>query len=108
MLWVISWFADGAPLIENVFLLLSFPLAGVSAYGVLRWLGISRPAALVPAVLFAIVPFHIVRAPYGHLLLAEYAAVPAGLLLAFAIMLGRPLFARRAGGPRALRWASWR
>src|SRR3954467_5443723 len=73
VLWVFGLFSSSPALVENLFILLSFPLAAVSGSGALRWLGISKTAAIVPAILFAVVPYHFVRAPYGHLFLAEYA-----------------------------------
>jgi phosphoglycerol transferase len=107
-LWVLSRFSTQAGLIENVFLLLSFPLTALAAYGAMRGLGVRRAAAVVPAILFALIPYHFARGPYGHLMLAEYSSVAVGLYLALAVMLDRPLFARRASGRRWLEWTSGR
>ena len=107
--WVISrvWQQPGS--VYNGIFLLTFPASAVAAYGVLRALRISRLAAIVPAVLFAIAPYHILRGAAGHLMLADTVAIPLGIYLALAIMLDLPLFRRRTSndGPRLLRWVSW-
>ena len=97
-------FADSAGLMLNVFIVASFPLTALSAYAAMRWLGLSRQAAAVPAVLFSLIPFHFLRIRAGHDLLASYVAVPIGVYLAASIMAGRALLQgrRRTAGTVAL------
>ena len=80
--------------IFNAFFLLSFPLIAISAYVVLRDLGAAPPAALVTAVLFAWLPYHLLRNT-GHLFLSAYYAVPFGVWLVVALAEGRTLLDRR-------------
>ncbi|MDA0171535.1 hypothetical protein OJ998_20710 [Solirubrobacter taibaiensis] len=107
--WLISLVAQQPGTAYNAFFMLTFPVSAAAAYGVLRGLNISRLAAVAPAALFAVVPYHVLRGEVGHLLLADTVAVPLGVYLALAIMLGLPLFRRRSApdGPRLLRWVSW-
>lgn len=65
----------------NAYYLLGYPLVALSAWAALRLIGISRPVAVVVALLFAFLPYHGGKGP-EHLFLANYATVPlAGLLL---------------------------
>ena len=65
----------------NAYYLLGYVLVALSAWGVLRLMGISRPVAVVVGVLFTFLPFHAGRGP-EHLFLSAYFSVPlAGLLL---------------------------
>ncbi|WCB96572.1 hypothetical protein DSM104299_05334 [Baekduia alba] len=108
MAWVLERFASQPGVVYNAILLVSFPLSAASAYAVLRWLSVSRLAAIAPAALFAVAPYHILRGEVGHLMLAETLAVPLGVFLAIAIATGIPLWRRRTGeSPRLLRWSTW-
>lgn len=64
----------------NAYYLLGYILVALSAWGVLRLVGISRTVAVPVGVLFAFLPYHTGRGP-EHLLLAAYFAVPLGGLL---------------------------
>lgn len=90
----IGLFSSDVATVVHVFFLLTFPLAGLAAYLVLRRLGLSTAASTVCAVLFALLPFHFVRGE-GHLLLSAYYAVPLGAYLVLAVLADRPLV-----GPR--------
>jgi hypothetical protein len=84
----------------NAYYLLGYPLVALSAWGVLRLMGISRPVAIVVGVLFAFLPYHAGKGP-EHLFLANYVAVPlAGLLLHWHLT-GRTAWgpARRGSAP---------
>jgi hypothetical protein len=83
-------------LVINLFFLLTFPLAALTAFLVLRRLAVSRGIALVIALLFALLPYHFQRGEV-HLFLAAYYAVPLGAYLAIAVFRGDRLF----GGWRA-------
>ena len=90
-----SLFADQPGLILNAFVLLSYAWCGLAAYVAMRALDVSPAAAVVPAALFAVLPFHFLRDAAGHSLLASYVAVPIGVYLCLAVLTGRPLV-----GPR--------
>ncbi|HTN23353.1 MAG TPA: hypothetical protein VL120_05165 [Solirubrobacteraceae bacterium] len=77
----------------NGFYLLCFPLTAVTAYLVLRDLGSERVVALVMGVLFAFLPYHLLR-HQNHLFLAAYYAVPLGVWLVVALSEGRTLIGR--------------
>ncbi len=78
----------------NLFFLVTFPLAALSAQFALRRLGLGAGAAGVAAVLFALLPYHFFRGE-SHLLLSAYYAVPIGLLLFLELLAPEPLFATR-------------
>ncbi|HEV3479932.1 MAG TPA: hypothetical protein VG144_10860, partial [Gaiellaceae bacterium] len=78
----------------NLFFLLTFPLAALTSYLVLRRLPVSRGPALVVSVLFAMLPYHFTRGE-AHVFLVAYYAVPLGAYLAIAVFRGDPLFAGR-------------
>ena len=62
----------------NAFFLVCFPLIAVVSYAVLRDLGAAPVAALVAGVLFAFLPYHLLR-HQGHLFLTSYYAIPLGV-----------------------------
>jgi hypothetical protein len=80
-------------LVLNLFFLLTFPLAALTAYLVLRRLGVSRGIALVIALLYAFLPYHFQRGE-THVFLSAYYAVPLGAYLAIAVFRGDRLFGR--------------
>lgn len=95
--------------VANLFFLLSFPLAALSAFLVVRRLGVSSGAGVVCSVIFALLPYHFNRGE-SHLLLSAYYSVPLGAYLFLTLLRGPLPFARRAAGSRAglLRFASRR
>lgn len=99
---LLGLFSSDAAVVANLFFLLSFPLAALSAFVVMRWAGASRVAALVCSVLYALTPYHFLRGEHHAFLAADYA-VPLGCYLALAVAAGRPLFPARPDA-RA-RWA---
>ena len=87
--------AFGDPVVVfNAFFLLGFPLVAVVAYGVLRDLGAPPAVALVAGVLFAFLPYHMLR-NQQHLFLSAYYAVPLAVWLVVALAEGRTLIERR-------------
>ena len=81
------------PVVYNVFFLLGFPLAAVSAFVVLRVLGVSRPTGVVCGVLFAILPFHFTigaARPFE----TGYWVIPICCYLILAVIQGWELFTR--------------
>lgn len=76
-------FADGWPIVANLYILSGFVLSAISAYWLLRWLSVQPAWAVAGAVLFAFLPYHFMRlAPFNHLLLASYWNVPIAAWLA--------------------------
>ena len=107
LIWGLGRFTGNAALVTNLFYLLTFPLASISCFAVIRSLGVSRSAAAVSALLFSLLTYHFFRGE-SHLLLSAYYAVPLACYLFLRLLDGRGLFARRASGPRLLRWCSGR
>jgi hypothetical protein len=92
----------GDPIVVfNAFFLLGFPLTAVTAFLVLRDLGSARLPALVAAVLFTFLPYHLLRGE-NHLFLAAYYAVPLGVWLVISLAEGRRLIDRKARGRTAI------
>ena len=87
-------FTENAAPVVNVYFLLGFPLCAMSGFLLMRWMGISRPVAMVCAALFALAPNHFLRSEY-HLFLGAYFLVPAAAYLVLAIYADKPLFAGR-------------
>jgi hypothetical protein len=92
---LLGLFSSNVALVMNAFILLGFPLSALTSYVVLRKLALSRPVALVCAVLFAIGPYHFVRAQADPFL-GNYFGLPLSAYLILAILGGDPLVARRA------------
>ena len=74
----------------NLFYLLTFPLAALTAFLVLRRLGVGTPGAFAASVLFALLPYHFLRGE-DHLFLAAYWAVPLGAFLVLSVLADTPL-----------------
>lgn len=77
--------------IGALWLVLSFPLAGLAMYALARSQSASRPVAVVIGTLFAAAPGH--QTQFGHLWLAMTWVLPAGLWLVLTAAEGRSLFA---------------
>ena len=68
----------------------TFPLAALTAFLVLRRLGVGPPGAFAASVLFALLPYHFLRGE-DHLFLAAYWAVPLGCFLVLSVLADTPL-----------------
>lgn len=95
-------FSSNPAWVANVFLLLTFPAAALSAFAVLRRLTLSRAASVTGAVIFALLPYHFWRGE-SQLLLSAYYSVPLSVYLFLALQGGVGLFARR-DGPARMPW----
>jgi phosphoglycerol transferase len=87
-------FSSDPNLITNTYFLLGFFLISLSAHFVLRAFGVARWFAVTGAVLFAFLPYHLLRGTW-HLTLGAFWSVPIACL--FTILLQRdplPFFAR--------------
>ncbi len=104
LLKLLTLVTSSLPVLVNVFFLLGFPLAALSAFLVFRVLGASRGPALVGAVLFAVLPYHFLRGE-DHLFLTSYWGVPPACYLFLRALAGEALLTRERG--RWLRgWAT--
>ena len=74
----------------NLFFLLTFPLAALTAFLVLRRLRVAPPGAFAASVLFALLPYHFLRGE-DHLFLGAYWAVPLGCFLVLSVFADAPL-----------------
>jgi phosphoglycerol transferase len=83
----LALFSGDFGLVHNAFYLLGFWTAAWAAYFCARVLGTSRYAAIAVAMLYAFTPFHLIRV--GHVMLAHYAVVPIGVVLAVRTATGR-------------------
>ena len=101
MMRVLAVFSSNPAVVVNVFFLLTFPLIAASAWLALRAAGVSRGAATVCSVIFALLPYHFNRGE-SHLLLSAYYEVPLGAYLFLSLLGDRPLFTLRADGRRGL------
>jgi phosphoglycerol transferase len=79
---VFAWVWSNPFIVNNLFLYLTFPAAFLTSWFVLRRLGFSKPVAWVVGVVYAILPYHFVRAD-AHLMLSAYYVVPLGALLLY-------------------------
>jgi len=93
---------DDWPTVLNLYFLLGFPLAAVAAVYFLRQIGAGRTGSVVVGTLFAVAPYHFLRAE-GHLWLASYYVVPLALLVVYRVLRGEPLWGP-AEGSGERRW----
>jgi hypothetical protein len=100
-MWLLGRGLDSAISVVSAYAVLTFGLAGMTAFVALRGLGVRRGPSLVCAVLFALTPYHFLRGT-SHLMLASSYAVPAGSYLVLRALGRHPLWARRPEG-RGLR-----
>jgi phosphoglycerol transferase len=99
VLQVLGWVFGNPFVAVNVFFILTFVGISVSAYLVMRRLGVSRLAAGAMALLYTFLPYHFARGT-AHLLLAAYWLVPVAGLLLVAVTSKRPPFTRDADDGR--------
>lgn len=108
LIWVLGQFIPNAAVVYNVYYLLTYPLAALTAMVVFRQLRLTLPAAAVGGLLYAFLPYHHLRWEQ-HFFLSAYWMVPLACLPALEICKGKFPFFRRegpAGVPR-LRLFRW-
>lgn len=71
---LLSFIFDSPFVIMNVLFLITFPLCFISAYGVLRALGLNWALSVSAGVLYVFIPFHFFR--LAHLFYTFYFVVP--------------------------------
>jgi hypothetical protein len=102
---VLAWVSSSPFVVNNLFLLLTFPAAFLSSWFVFRRLGFSKPVTWVAGVVYAILPYHFWRAD-PHLMLSAYYVVPLGSLLLYEFI-GLPVGGTRNTWRELATW-SWR
>jgi phosphoglycerol transferase len=102
---LLSYGTSNWALILNLYFLLGFPLATLTALFVFRKFQVSDPVAVVGSVLFAFLPYHFWRGE-GHLFLAAYYLLPLMIMVLLWICTGEPLFGGGRGDDKShRRWA---
>jgi hypothetical protein len=82
---VVTYFTRNYAVILNLFYIATFPGITLSALFVLGRLGLRYPYALAASLLFALLPYHFIRASVGHLFLASYFVIPLATWLCILI-----------------------
>jgi len=100
VVWLLGLVLGDPIVVFNAFFLLCFPLIAVVAYAVLRDLGAARAPALVAGVLFAFLPYHMIRGQQHLFLTSYYEIALAVWLVAIVAEGGSPI--GRAPRGRAL------
>ncbi len=90
----------------NLYYVLGYPLAALTALWFLRRCGLDGALALVLSVLYAVAPYHFWRNEM-HFFLGEYYCVPLGLGVALAAARGDALWGIRSWTGRAAGWPGW-
>jgi phosphoglycerol transferase len=75
---------------HNLYFLLGFPLAALSAYLVSRSIGASKYFAIFTAIIYAFTSFHFAR--IGHLFFTWYFVVPLFFYIGFKLFSGKLIF----------------
>lgn len=74
-IWLLGALSQSWVFALNGFFLLTYPLVALSAYFAFRKIGVSEIVSAVFSILYAFLPYHLMRG-VGHLLLAAYYMVP--------------------------------
>lgn len=90
---VLGTFIGDPAVTVNVYYLLGFPLVSITSFAVLRRVGVSIGVAVVCAVLYATLPFHL-DTNETHIFLSTYFIVPVCCWLVLAAFRGSELFTR--------------
>lgn len=101
---VLSLGITDAALLANIVYFIGFALVAGTAFLALRYFRVNPPVALASSLVYAMLPYHFARGVSGHLLLANYMAVPAGCVLVMRVLMGRPFMRRRVAGDG---WRAW-
>ena len=102
VIWCLGLAFPSPVVVFNLFYLLTYPLTAVTTLAVCRRYGLSGPAAVTAAVLYAFQPFHYLRGQ-THYFLAAYYVVPLGVMVMLDVCRGRlPFFPARLDGTRRL------
>jgi len=86
----------------NVYYLLGYPAAAVTAAWAMRRFGLSQPSSVAMGLLYAFMPYHLFRNE-GHLFLSAYYLVPLLAVLAVELAGNRPALVDTDGPQPKLR-----
>ena len=101
---VLLWVWPDWGTVMNAYFILGFPLAAALAFITFHALRVSYPAAVLSAVLFAFLPYHLFRGQ-AHMQLASYYMVPPAVLL--ALWLHQDVAFYRSAPFRLTRHGAW-
>lgn len=88
---ILRLFTRDYGVVLNLYYLLTYPLIAMTALYAFRRLGISTGLSIAGGVLFAFLPFHVLRSE-GHLMHTSYYLIPLLILTVLRIAHGHPLF----------------
>lgn len=91
----LTLFSSNYAVVLNLYFLLSFPLAAMTALFVFRRFGLSYACSLVGALLFTFLPYHFWRGE-AHLFLAAYYLIPLVVMVVLWVGSERPPFLWRS------------
>ena len=96
MMRIIALFTGNSATVMNIFYLIGFPLAAMTATAALLRLGITRIVALFSGLFYPFMPYHFAR-NQNHLLLSAYYMVPLAIVLALGVLEGEyePVFSKK-------------
>lgn len=94
---ILKLFTHNYAVVINLYYLLTFILETISALYVFRRFGISSSLGIAGGLLFAFLPFHLMRSQ-GHLMLTSYYLVPLVVMVALWISRGEQMFAFQGHG----------
>lgn len=100
----VSLFSHNFAVVINAYFLLTFPLIAIVSLATFRQFGMSYPPAILGGVLFAFLPYHLIRAE-SHLAFSSYYMVPAMVLVLLWLCSGTPIFSWDTCEPR-MRWVT--
>jgi phosphoglycerol transferase len=91
---VLRVFTSDFGALMNIYFVIGFPLAAITAVWFLRLVGVSRTLSVALGVVFSIAPYHFIKGE-GHLFLAAYFVVPLALGILYLVATGQPVWSRR-------------
>lgn len=99
IIWLLGRVVPDWVVVYNLYFLLTWPLATLTAMWAFRRLGLTLPLAAAGGLLYAFLPYHYLRGGLGHYFLVAYWLVPVSTLPALAVCRGDlPFFRRTAAG----------
>ncbi len=102
LIWCLGCAFPSPVIVFNLFYVLTYPLTAATTLAVCRRYGLSGPASVAAALLYAFQPYHYLRGQ-THYFLAAYYMVPPAMMLILDICRGRlPFYPARPDGSRRL------